>query len=157
MYLKPATLSMALGSGVGVGLPFGPTADLGDLQPWVADVAPTPPCSGPSPASQHGSASGLAVLSERLLFARFSGNKAWNLGLSNAKLSYYDGMIQLSYKDGTPYNNEKHTPRATLITFLCDREAGVGLPEYQVGAVRRALECGLPSLMGARRETTSVS
>ncbi|XP_019519312.1 PREDICTED: cation-independent mannose-6-phosphate receptor [Hipposideros armiger] len=60
-----------------------------------------------------------------------SDKKAWNLGLSNAKLSYYDGMIQLNYKDGTPYNNEKHTPRATLITFLCDREAGVGVPEYQ--------------------------
>ncbi|ELK09957.1 Cation-independent mannose-6-phosphate receptor [Pteropus alecto] len=57
--------------------------------------------------------------------------KSWNLGLSNAKLSYYDGMIQLNYKDGTPYNNEKHTPRATLITFLCDRDAGVGVPEYQ--------------------------
>uniref|UniRef100_A0A250YMQ6 Cation-independent mannose-6-phosphate receptor n=1 Tax=Castor canadensis TaxID=51338 RepID=A0A250YMQ6_CASCN len=60
-----------------------------------------------------------------------SDKKSWNLGLSNAKLSYYDGMIQLSYKDGTPYNNEKHTPRATLITFLCDRDAGVGFPEYQ--------------------------
>lgn len=44
-------------------------------------------------------------------------------------------MIQLSYRDGTPYNNEKHTPRATLITFLCDRDAGVGFPEYQVGKV----------------------
>ncbi|XP_053769591.1 cation-independent mannose-6-phosphate receptor [Desmodus rotundus] len=60
-----------------------------------------------------------------------SDNKAWNLGQSNAKLSYYDGMIQLNYKDGTPYNNDKHTPRATLITFLCDRDAGVGVPEYQ--------------------------
>ncbi|KAF6114200.1 insulin like growth factor 2 receptor [Phyllostomus discolor] len=60
-----------------------------------------------------------------------SDNKAWNLGQSNAKLSYYDGMIQLNYKDGTPYNNAKHTPRATLITFLCDRDAGVGVPEYQ--------------------------
>ncbi|XP_022416368.1 cation-independent mannose-6-phosphate receptor [Delphinapterus leucas] len=60
-----------------------------------------------------------------------SGGKSWNLGRSNAKLSYYDGMIQLNYKDGTPYNNERHTPRATLLTFLCDRDAGVGLPEYQ--------------------------
>ncbi|KAM5228759.1 cation-independent mannose-6-phosphate receptor [Ctenodactylus gundi] len=60
-----------------------------------------------------------------------SDRKAWSLGVSNTKLSYYDGMIQLTYKDGTPYNNEKHTPRATLITFLCDRDAGVGLPEYQ--------------------------
>ncbi|XP_006882881.1 PREDICTED: cation-independent mannose-6-phosphate receptor [Elephantulus edwardii] len=60
-----------------------------------------------------------------------SDSKVWNLGLSNAKLSYYDGMIQLNYKDGAPYNNEKRTPRATLITFLCDREAGIGVPEYQ--------------------------
>ncbi|XP_007943478.1 cation-independent mannose-6-phosphate receptor [Orycteropus afer afer] len=60
-----------------------------------------------------------------------SDKKVWNLGLSNAKLSYYDGMIQLNYRDGTPYNNAKHTPRSTLITFLCDRDAGVGAPEYQ--------------------------
>ncbi|XP_047625757.1 cation-independent mannose-6-phosphate receptor [Phacochoerus africanus] len=60
-----------------------------------------------------------------------SDKKSWNLGRSNAKLSYYDGMIQLNYHDGTPYNNERRTPRATLITFLCDRDAGVGLPEYQ--------------------------
>nr|2KVA_A Chain A, Cation-independent mannose-6-phosphate receptor [Bos taurus]2KVB_A Chain A, Cation-independent mannose-6-phosphate receptor [Bos taurus] len=60
-----------------------------------------------------------------------SDRKSWNLGRSNAKLSYYDGMIQLTYRDGTPYNNEKRTPRATLITFLCDRDAGVGFPEYQ--------------------------
>lgn len=58
------------------------------------------------------------------------------MGQSNAKLSYYDGMIQLSYKNGTPYNNDKHTPRATLITFLCDRDVGVGVPEYQVGMCR---------------------
>lgn len=77
--------------------------------------------------------------------------------MSNAKLSYYDGMIQLNYKDGTPYNNEKHTPRATLITFLCDREAGVGHPEYQVGTVSRVHMCGLPSLMRAESERTSVS
>uniref|UniRef100_A0A8C5VW34 Cation-independent mannose-6-phosphate receptor n=1 Tax=Microcebus murinus TaxID=30608 RepID=A0A8C5VW34_MICMU len=60
-----------------------------------------------------------------------SDKKTWNLGQSNAKLSYYDGMIQLNYRDGTPYNNERHTPRSTLITFLCDRDAGVGSPEYQ--------------------------
>lgn len=70
------------------------------------------------------------------MFVCFRDKKSWNLGLSNAKLSYYDGMIQLNYKDGTPYNNEKHTPRATLITFLCDRDAGVGVPEYQVGVCR---------------------
>ncbi|OXB70385.1 UNVERIFIED_CONTAM: hypothetical protein H355_002798, partial [Colinus virginianus] len=56
----------------------------------------------------------------------------WSLGLPNSKLSYYDGLIQLSYKNGTAYNNEKKTQRSTLITFLCDRQAGIGQPEYQV-------------------------
>ncbi|XP_068926465.1 cation-independent mannose-6-phosphate receptor [Petaurus breviceps papuanus] len=60
-----------------------------------------------------------------------SQTKAWNLGMKSSALSYYDGMIQLSYKNGTHYNNDKNTPRATLITFLCDRDAGVGVPEYQ--------------------------
>ncbi|XP_058516485.1 cation-independent mannose-6-phosphate receptor isoform X4 [Ochotona princeps] len=60
-----------------------------------------------------------------------STGKTWDLGVSSNKLSYYDGMIQLSYRDGTPYNNARRTPRATLITFLCDRDAGVGFPEYQ--------------------------
>lgn len=105
--------------------------------------------------SQHCSASGLGIFSERHLFVYSSDKKSWNLGLSNAKLSYYDGMIQLNYRDGTPYNNEKHTPRATLITFLCDRDAGIGVPEYQVGMamctrVRLALT-------RAKREGTSVS
>lgn len=62
-----------------------------------------------------------------------SEKKVWNLGMSNSKLSYYDGMIQLSYKDGTPYGDGRPMPRTTLITFLCDREVGVGVPEYQVG------------------------
>uniref|UniRef100_A0A8C3PZL1 Insulin like growth factor 2 receptor n=1 Tax=Chrysolophus pictus TaxID=9089 RepID=A0A8C3PZL1_CHRPC len=56
----------------------------------------------------------------------------WSLGLPNSRLSYYDGLIQLTYKNGTAYNNEKKTQRSTHITFLCDRQAGVGQPEYQV-------------------------
>ncbi|XP_006264642.3 cation-independent mannose-6-phosphate receptor [Alligator mississippiensis] len=60
-----------------------------------------------------------------------SNHGAWSLGALSSKLSYYDGMIQLTYKNGTPYNNENQTPRSTLITFLCDREAGIGQPEYQ--------------------------
>ncbi|MBN3306457.1 MPRI protein, partial [Amia calva] len=60
------------------------------------------------------------------------GGKVWNLGEFNANLSYYDGMIQLTYTNGTPYNNEQHTQRSTLISFLCDREAGKGYPQYQI-------------------------
>lgn len=68
--------------------------------------------------------------SEPVLFS--SENQFWSLGLPNSKLSYYDGLIQLTYKNGTAYNDEKKTQRSTLITFLCDRQAGVGQPEYQV-------------------------
>ncbi|XP_068088128.1 cation-independent mannose-6-phosphate receptor [Hyperolius riggenbachi] len=55
----------------------------------------------------------------------------WNIGVGSSKLSYYDGMIQLSYTDGTPYGDEKRTPRSSLITFLCDKDADVGQPDYQ--------------------------
>ncbi|XP_075719002.1 cation-independent mannose-6-phosphate receptor [Rhinoderma darwinii] len=55
----------------------------------------------------------------------------WNLGVGNSRLSYYDGMIQLSYTDGTTYNDGKKTPRSSLITFLCDRSVDIGQPEYQ--------------------------
>ncbi|KAG7509424.1 cation-independent mannose-6-phosphate receptor [Solea senegalensis] len=57
---------------------------------------------------------------------------SWNLGEANARLSYYDGLIQLSYANGSQYNNKEHTRRSTLISFLCDPEAGAGSPEYQV-------------------------
>ncbi|XP_053150803.1 cation-independent mannose-6-phosphate receptor [Hemicordylus capensis] len=59
-----------------------------------------------------------------------SDNTKWNLGTPSSELSYYDGMIQLDYQNGTPYNDKNNTPRSTHITFLCDRAAGAGQPEY---------------------------
>uniref|UniRef100_A0A8C1GAT4 Insulin-like growth factor 2 receptor n=1 Tax=Cyprinus carpio TaxID=7962 RepID=A0A8C1GAT4_CYPCA len=56
---------------------------------------------------------------------------SWNLGEFNSRLSYYDGMIQLTYRNGSQYNNKHHTLRSTHISFLCDREAGQGKPEFQ--------------------------
>ncbi|XP_048456907.1 cation-independent mannose-6-phosphate receptor-like [Rhincodon typus] len=56
----------------------------------------------------------------------------WSLGESNSRLSYYDGIIHLVYTNGTEYNNEQHIQRSTLITFLCDRDAGEGHPEFEV-------------------------
>ncbi|KAM4042759.1 cation-independent mannose-6-phosphate receptor [Anomaloglossus baeobatrachus] len=56
---------------------------------------------------------------------------SWNLGIGNSKLSYYDGMIQLLYTDGTTYNDAKKTPRSSLITFLCNRNVEIGQPEYE--------------------------
>lgn len=60
-----------------------------------------------------------------------SGTNSWNLGEFNSRLSYYDGMIQLTYRNGSQYNNKQHTQRSTHISFLCDREAGPGKPEFQ--------------------------
>ncbi|XP_031169703.1 cation-independent mannose-6-phosphate receptor isoform X1 [Sander lucioperca] len=57
---------------------------------------------------------------------------SWNLGKANSRLSYYDGLIQLTYSNGSKYNNKEHTHRSTLISFLCDPEAGAGKPEFQV-------------------------
>ncbi|XP_076873911.1 cation-independent mannose-6-phosphate receptor isoform X2 [Brachyhypopomus gauderio] len=58
-------------------------------------------------------------------------SNSWNLGEFNTRLSYYDGMIQLDYLNGSQYNNHDHTPRSTHISFLCDRQAGPGKPEFQ--------------------------
>ncbi|XP_071323597.1 cation-independent mannose-6-phosphate receptor isoform X2 [Trachinotus anak] len=57
---------------------------------------------------------------------------SWSLGEANSRLSYYDGLIQLTYSNGSQYNNEEHTHRSTVISFLCDPEAGAGSPEFQV-------------------------
>lgn len=58
---------------------------------------------------------------------------SWSLGEANSRLSYYDGLIQLTYRNGSQYNNKEHTGRSTLISFLCDPEAGLGKPDFQVG------------------------
>ncbi|XP_067900725.1 cation-independent mannose-6-phosphate receptor [Heterodontus francisci] len=55
----------------------------------------------------------------------------WSLGVPNSRLSYYDGIIHLVYTNGTAYNNGQHTQRSTLLTFLCDRNAGEGQPEFE--------------------------
>lgn len=58
--------------------------------------------------------------------------RTWSLGETNSHLSYYDGLIQLIYTNGSQYNDDKHTARSTLISFLCDPDAGAGEPEFQV-------------------------
>lgn len=58
--------------------------------------------------------------------------RSWSLGEANSRLSYYDGLIQLIYSNGSQYNNEQHTARSALISFMCDPDAGAGHPEFQV-------------------------
>ncbi|XP_010783092.1 cation-independent mannose-6-phosphate receptor-like [Notothenia coriiceps] len=64
-----------------------------------------------------------------------SEKSSWSLGEANSRLSYYDGLIQLTYSNGSQYNNKGHTLRSTLISFLCDPEAGAGKPEFQIDNV----------------------
>ncbi|XP_077950092.1 cation-independent mannose-6-phosphate receptor isoform X1 [Gasterosteus aculeatus] len=59
-------------------------------------------------------------------------SRSWSLGEANSRLSYYDGLIQLTYNNGSKYNNDRHTLRSSVISFLCDPEAGAGYPEFQV-------------------------
>ncbi|XP_052242423.1 cation-independent mannose-6-phosphate receptor-like [Dreissena polymorpha] len=54
----------------------------------------------------------------------------YNLGQFTATLNYYDGMINLTYVGGSPYNDPSSTPRKSEIAFLCDRDAGVGTPKF---------------------------
>ncbi|CAN9507985.1 unnamed protein product [Ophioblennius macclurei] len=60
-----------------------------------------------------------------------SSDSSWSLGEANGNLTYYDGLIQLSYANGSRYNDQRHTLRSTLISFLCDPAAGPGQPQFQ--------------------------
>uniref|UniRef100_A0A8C4YYE4 Insulin-like growth factor 2 receptor n=1 Tax=Gadus morhua TaxID=8049 RepID=A0A8C4YYE4_GADMO len=58
-------------------------------------------------------------------------SNSWSLGQADDRLSYYNGVIQLAYHNGSQYNTQDHILRSTLISFLCDPDAGVGAPEFQ--------------------------
>ncbi|CAN7984751.1 unnamed protein product [Ixodes pacificus] len=56
--------------------------------------------------------------------------RAWVLGQANCNLTYIDGMVNLTYVNGTPYNDRAKTPRSSSVVFLCDYDAGIGRPEF---------------------------
>lgn len=76
----------------------------------------------------------MTALEFGVIFSPLFDFRSWSLGEANSRLSYYDGLIQLTYSNGSQYNDEKHTFRSTLISFLCDPEAGAGQPEFQVNS-----------------------
>ena len=55
----------------------------------------------------------------------------FNTGQPNSNLTYYDGMVKLTYTDGDSYHTTNPINRKTEITFLCDHEQGKGSPEFQ--------------------------
>lgn len=59
-----------------------------------------------------------------------SNGRFWSLGQANSNLTYIDGMLNLTYTGGTPYNDPAKTPRSSRLTFLCDYEAGIGQPQF---------------------------
>lgn len=46
----------------------------------------------------------------------------WTLGTVNQDVKYFNGMLSMSFKNGTPYNNPARTPRKTDVIFVCDNE-----------------------------------
>lgn len=76
--------------------------------------------------------SGCYSNSETIVPSSSSSSRAWSLGEVNSHLSYYNGLIQLNYSNGSQYNDDRHTARSTLISFLCDPDVGAGQPEFRV-------------------------
>jgi len=60
----------------------------------------------------------------------FSHAQIHNAGIANSKLSYYDGVLKLVYKDGDSYNSAP-VNRSTEIIFMCDYDAGDGSPYFK--------------------------
>jgi len=61
----------------------------------------------------------------------FSNEHIYSGGIANKKLSYYDGMLKLMYKDGDSYKSAA-VNRSTELVFLCDYNAGDGSPYFKV-------------------------
>jgi len=60
----------------------------------------------------------------------FSRAQIHSAGIANSKLSYYDGMLKLVYKDGDSYHSAR-VNRSTEIIFLCDYDARDGNPSFE--------------------------
>ncbi|XP_076371793.1 lysosomal enzyme receptor protein isoform X2 [Tachypleus tridentatus] len=81
------------------------------------------PCDKTTGKSQNAAACQVSV-------PESTSSTSWKLGEPNTEVAYKDGMINITYIGGQPYNNEKNTPRSTSIAFLCDPEAGEGHPQF---------------------------
>ena len=60
----------------------------------------------------------------------FSREHTYSAGVANNKLSYYDGMLKLVYKDGDSYHSAP-VKRGSEIIFMCDYDAGNGSPYFK--------------------------
>ena len=51
-------------------------------------------------------------------------------GQVSEALSYYNGLVNLTYTNGDPYHSDPPRPRSAEIAFLCEPDAGRGQPEF---------------------------
>jgi insulin-like growth factor 2 receptor len=56
--------------------------------------------------------------------------EALSLGKANYSLIYWNGIINLTLTEGTPYRNKEKTPRKSQIAFICDPHIGKGHPKF---------------------------
>lgn len=65
-----------------------------------------------------------------LVCINFLHSATHNCGLPNSNLTYFNGLINVTYINGDAYHGDPPIPRSTQIAFLCDQNAGVGHPEF---------------------------
>lgn len=83
-------------------------------------------CGGTNKTSCHPSNVGACQVKRR------DPTQVYVMGQANTMLYYYDGMLNLTYVNGTKCHNG--VARTTHITFLCNETAaddGVGAPQYE--------------------------
>lgn len=56
--------------------------------------------------------------------------RKFSLGRATHALSYWNTLLNMTFSDGTPYNDPAKTPRKSHISFICDQKAGNGFPEF---------------------------
>jgi len=72
------------------------------------------------------------MLMSKCVCVMFSPEHTYSAGVANDKLSYYDGMLKLVYRDDDSYHSRPQVKRRTEIFFMCDYNAGVGSPYFKV-------------------------
>ncbi len=53
-----------------------------------------------------------------------------NVGQASSTLVLHDGKLRLTYTGGDHYNDDAHTPRMSVITFVCDPSATDRQPKF---------------------------
>ena len=68
----------------------------------------------------------MTVLTESPLSCR----QVVSAGKASQTVSYYNGLVNLTYTDGDMYHSDPPRARTAQIAFLCQPDAGRGHPEF---------------------------